>query len=60
MYNFKDKTCTNHKNGPQPLKFFLSPLGVKTLHCPDCVNILELGFKEIIDLICQIPIEVCE
>ena len=49
MYNFKDKMCTNHKNGPQPLKPFLSPLGVKTLHCPDCVNIIELGFKEIIE-----------
>lgn len=46
MYNFKDKTCTNHEK-PKKLKYFFSPLGVKTLHCPDCVNIIELGFKEI-------------
>ena len=47
MYNFKDKVCTNHKKESHPLKTFISPLGVKTLHCPECVNIIELGFKEV-------------
>ena len=46
MYNFKDKTCTNHPK-PKKLRKFTSPMGVITLHCPDCVNIIELGFKEI-------------
>lgn len=46
MYNFSNKTCTNHEP-PKKLKKFISPMGIETLHCPDCVNIIELGFKEV-------------
>ena len=45
FYDFNNKECTNHKK-PKKLKKFISPMGTETFHCPDCVNIIELGFKE--------------
>jgi hypothetical protein len=50
MYNFIDKTCTNHEK-PKKLKSYISPSGTITLHCSECVNIIELGFKENADKI---------